>query len=198
MQSLNFNYQHKHFDKTIQLYGDRAGGQGNFEFAGLAELQSIKLVLLIGNPQSLEQPADWRRLQRLLHLAKRIHKPVLLWNLPLAQNTSIENPTSLELGTTSKNTKMQLLRLPQPILSVYDETIGLDNQFHRIRWGDETIVVISDQDDDRKEEILRVDNLYLVSKLTDIPKKILELLNEYSKKEVSDLVATRVERVHDI
>lgn len=197
MQSLNFNYQHKPFDKTIQLYGDRAGGQGNFEFAGLAELQTEKFVLVIGNPQSLEQPADWRRLQRLLRLAKRIHKPMLLWNLLFTRNDSLETPTSLELGTAIKTTKMQLLRLPQPIISVYDEVIGLDNETYRKRWGDGTIVAISDEENVQKEELLKANNLYLVSKQTDIPKKISELLDEYSKIKVSELVANRLERVRD-
>ncbi len=183
--------------KAIQLYGDRAGGQGNFAFAGLAEIQTIKLVLFLGNPQSLEQPADWRRFQRLLHLAQRLHKPVLLWNLPLTQNVSMDNPISLELGTAIKNTKMQLLRLPQPIISVYDETFRVNNKIHNLRWGDETIIVISDEEGDREELIIKQNNLYYVNNQSDIPEKISELLDGYSGKIVSELVAKRLERVCD-
>ena len=183
------------FSKTIQLYGDRAGGQGNFDFAGLAELQTMKFVLLIGNLHSLEQPADWRRFLRLLHLAKRLHKPVLLWNLLLTQNESLENPTSLELGTAIKNTKVQLLKLPQPIISVYDDVFGLDNEVVRVGWGDGTIVVSSDEEDVLREQIMEGNNLHIVSKPANLPKKISDLLDEYSRTNISELIAKRLERV---
>ena len=180
------------FSKTIQLYGDRAGGQGNFDFAGLAELQTMKFVLLIGNPHSLEQPADWRRFLRLLHLAKRLHKPVLLWNLPFTQNTSVEIPISLELGTAIKNSKMQLLKLPQPIISVYDETNNLDDVIQGMRWGDGAIVVKPE-----KGELLAALNperqkLKIVCKQADIPVQILELLKEVSMIGSKELVANRL------
>ncbi len=183
-------------DKTIQLSGDRAGGQGNFDFAGLAELQTIKVVLLKGNPQSLEQPADWRRFHRLLDLAERIQKPVLLWNLLLTQNETLENPKSLELGTTIKITKMQLLKLPQPIISVYDETIGLDDAIQGVRWSDGIVVVKPE-----KEELLAALNserqkLKIVCEQADIPKMISNLLEDFSRKKVSELVSHRLERVH--
>ena len=183
------------FDKTIQLCGDRAGGQGNFDFAGLAELQTMKFVLLIGNLHSLEQPTDWRRFLRLLHLAKRLHKPVLLWNLLLTQNESLENPTSLELGTAIKTTKLQLLKLPQPIISVYDDVLGLDNEIVRVGWGDGTIIVLSDEEDVLKEQIMEGNNLHIVSKPSKLPKKISDLLDEYSRTNISELIAKRLERV---
>lgn len=197
MESLNFNYQLEPFDKTIQLYGDRAGGHGNFDFAGLAELQTMKFVLLIGNPHSLEQPTDWRRFLRLLHLAKRLHKPVLLWNLPFTQNTSVEIPTSLELGTAIKTTKLQLLRLPQPIISVYDDLVELDNEIIRFGLGDGTIIVLSDEGKVQREKIMEGNNLHIVSKPSDLPKKIFDLLDEYSRKKVGELVAKRLERFQD-
>ena len=197
MQSLNFNYQHKAFDKTIQLYGDRAGGQGNFEFAGLAEIKNIKFVLLKGNPQSLQQPADWRRFLRLLLLAQRIQKPVLLWNLLLTQNTSIENPTSLALGTAIKNTRVQLLKLTQPIISVYEETMDFDNAVKGLSWADGTIVVLSDEEQDKKEWILKLNNLYCVSTTSAIPNKISEILDENLGKTKNELVEKRLDGLHN-
>ena len=185
------------FNKTIQLSGDRAGGQGNFDFAGLAELQTIKVVLLKGNPQSLEQPADWRRFHRLLCLAQRLQKPVLLWNLLLTQNETLENPKSLELGTTIKSTKMQLLKLPQPIISVYDETIGLDNEFVRISWGDGTIIVLSNEEKVQREKMLNDSNYHIVDKTSELANKISDLLEGYSEIEVNELFAKRIERLQN-
>lgn len=198
MHSLNFNYQLKPFDKTIQLYGDRSGGQGNFDFAGLAELQTMKVVLLKGNPQSLEQPADWRRFRRMVSLAKRLNKPVLLWNLPFTQNNSIDNPISLELVTAIKDIKIQLLRLPQPIISVYDDSFEGDNEFIGISWGDEIIIVLSDADKVQREKMLQEDNLSMVGKSSDLAKKISELLDVYSTKNVNELVTRRLDRVQEI
>ena len=186
------------FSKTIQLYGDRAGGQGNFDFAGLAELQTMKFVLVIGNLHSLEQPTDWRRFLRLLHLAKRLHKPVLLWNLLLTQNESLENPTSLELGTAIKTTKLQLLKLPQPIISVYDDVFGVENEIVRVGWGDGTIIVLSDEEDVLREQIVEGNNLHIVSKPSNLPKKISDLLDEYSRTNIGELIAKRLERVQGI
>lgn len=197
MQSLNFNYQHKPFEKTIQLYGDRAGGQGNFEFAGLAEIEKIQFVLLKGNPQSLQQPADWRRYLRLLQLAYRIHKPVLLWNLQFSLNASIENPTSLELGSAINNTRMQLFRLSERIISVYDETMDYENVVEGLSWADVSIVVMSDEERDSKEQILKQDNLYYVSTRSAIPKKITEIFIEKSEKTKEELVERRLEALQN-
>lgn len=187
----------KSFDKTIQLYGDRAGGQGNFDFAGLAELQTIKVVLLKGNPHSLEQPADWRRFLRLLDLAQRLHKPVLLWNLPLTQNTSIEKLTSLELGTAIKDVRIKLLRLPQPIISVFDDTFSIDNENYILKSVDGIIVVVSDEENDKEEQIIKQNNLSHVNQLSDISKKVSELLDEFSREEVNELFAKRIERLQN-
>lgn len=194
MQSLDFNFQQEPFDRTIQLYGDRAGGQGNFDFAGLAKIQTMKFVLLIGNPQSLEQPADWRRFLRMLHLAKRLQKPVLLWNLPHTQNTSVEIRTTLEMGTEIKKTKLQLLKLPQPIISVYDDTIELDGTIQGMSWGDETIVVLSNEETVQREKTVNNNNLHFVSNTSDFKEMISDILDEYSGKKASQLVEKRLER----
>lgn len=197
MLSLNFNYHLEPFNNTIQLYGDRAGGQGNYDFAGLAKLQTIKVVLLKGNPQSLKQPADWRRFQRLIHLAERLHKPVLLWNLPLKDNTFIENLTTVELGTAIRNTKIQLLRLPQPIISVFDESMEFDYDILGKEWVDASIVVQSDEKGVEEEKILKEYGLDVVGNKSDLPRKISELLDDYSSKSISELLATRIERVQE-
>ena len=192
MQSLNFSYQQYQLEKTIQLYGDRAGGQGDFDFAGFAQIENAKVILLKGNPQSLQEPADWRRFLRLINLAQRLCKPVVLWNLPPIQNDSLQQPTSLALATAIKNTKMQLLRLPEPIISVYDETSGLDDAIHGMIWGDGVIVVKPE-----KGELLAALNagrqkLKIVCEQADIPIQFLKLLKEVSVISSEELVANRL------
>lgn len=196
MSSLNFDYQHPPFEKTIQLYGDRAGGQGNFEFAGLAELKETQSVLLKGNPLSLEQPPDWRRLLRLINLAQRLEKPILFWNLPIAHAATIKHPTSLALGTAIQNTKMQLLKLPQPIITVFDENFEWKDVIQEIGWADGSVIVKPEKEELPALLDLKLQNLKTVNKQVDIPKQILELLQEVSKITSKELIANRLESLH--
>ncbi len=180
------------FSKTIQLYGDRSGGQGNFEFAGFAELQDVKLVVLKGNDESLEQPSDWRRLVRLILLAQRIEKPVLLWNLPLYKKANNENPTLLPLGTAIQNAKMQLLKLQQPIIKVFDEKYNCNDAFLELGWGDGMVVVISEEDEKPLKKLKQV-NLKTVRKQADITEQILNLLHALTKTSGTELVSNRIQ-----
>lgn len=198
MQTLNFDYKNKLFEKSIQLYGDRAGGQGNFDFAGLAELESMKFVLLIGNLHSLEQPTDWRRFIRLLKLADRIHKPVLLWNLQLIQIASRNNHISLELSNTINNTRMQLLQLSKPVISVFDETIEFDNAVKGLSWSDGTIVISSDEPEDRKGKRVKWNNLYYVDTTSAIPNKISEIMQEHTGKTKKEILERRIEVLQNL
>jgi len=192
MATINSIYKMHPFSKTIQLYGDRSGGQGNFEFAGFAELQDVKLVVLKGNDESLEQPSDWRRLVRLILLAQRIEKPVLLWNLPLSKKANDENPTLLPLGTAIQNAKMQLLKLQQPIIKVFDEMYNCNDTFLELGLGDGMVVVISEEDEKLKKKLKQV-NLKTVRKQADITEQILNLLHALTKNSGTELVSNRIQ-----
>ncbi|RKU11679.1 hypothetical protein C6501_12425 [Candidatus Poribacteria bacterium] len=201
MSSLNFNH-HFPFEKTIQLYGDRAGGQGNFEFAGFAQLKEAKIVLLKGNTESLKQPADWRRFLRLINLAQRLQKPLLLWNLPLVHIATIQHPTSLALGNAIQNTKLQLLKLPQPIITFFDGNYEWNELIRELGWADGSIIVKPEDGSiivkPEKEKLsalskLKRQNLKIVREQDDGPQQILDLLQEVSKISREELVVTRLE-----
>ena len=191
MSKLNFNFQHPLFKKTIQLYGDRVGGQGNFEFAGLAEVNETKIILLYGNAQSLEHPADWRRFLRLTHLAQRLKKPVVLWNINIKQAATTQHQTSLALATAIQNSKMRLLRLLHPIITVYDDDYEWDNYNEEIGWTDGYVIV--EHNEGRLPTALNINqpNIELVSRPNDIPMQIVKLLNEVSKKTEEELLKNR-------
>ncbi len=196
MPSLNFNYQHLLFEKTIQLYGDRTGGQGNFEFAGFAKLHEIKVVLLHGNAQSLEQPSDWRRFLRLTDLAQRLNKPIVLWNLPLIRSATIQHPASLALATAIQNTKLQLLKLTEPIITVFDETYEWSAAIQEIGWMGGYVILKPEKEEFPTLSGLKRQNLKFVGEQTDIPKQILELLHEISQISREELVANRLKSFH--
>lgn len=193
MSSLNFNYEHSPFQKTIQLYGDRAGGQGNFEFAGLADLKEAKVVLLKGNAGSLQQPADWRRFLRLTNLAQRLEKPILLWNLPLVQIATIHHSTSLALGNAIQNTKLQLLKLPQPIITLFNSDYKWNDLIRELGWADGCVIVKPEKEKLSALSKLKRHNLKIVSDQDDIPQQILDLLRKVSKISREELVANRLE-----
>ena len=193
MLSLNFNLELPPFEKAIQLYGDRAGGQGNFEFAGLANLRESKVVLLKGNAKSLEQPADWRRFFRLTNLAQRLNKPLLLWNLPLIYITTAQHPISLVLGSAIQNTKMQLLKLPQPIITVFDGNYNRsDIIINELGWADGCVVVKPEKEELFPLPNLKKQNLKIICEKSGISKQILRLLQEVSQINSEELIANRI------
>lgn len=192
MIPINTNPNIPPFNKTIQLYGDRSGGQGNFEFAGFAELQHIKVVLVKGNEGSLEHHSDWRRLVRLILLAQRIEKPVLLWNLPLTQKANKQHPILLAMGTAIQNAKIQLLKLQQPIINVFDEKYNYNDALLEEKWGD-GMVIIQPEEDHILPTKLKRNNLKFVKKKADISEQILNLLNDLSDMTSQELVANRLQ-----
>ena len=121
--------------KAIELYGDRAGSKGTFKFAGLAWLQTEKVILLHGDAQSLAEPAAWRRFHRLATLAHRLKKPLLLWNLSVV----CEPAASLALARAIQETELQLLKLPHPIVTVFDGTFAGD--VAELAWGDGAVLM---------------------------------------------------------
>ncbi len=191
MSELNFNYQHTLFKNTIQLYGDRVGGKGHFDFAGLAEVNETKIILLYGNPQSLEHPADWRRFLRLMNLAKRLNKPIVLWNISIIHAATTQHHTSLALANAIQNTKKQLLSLLQPIITVYDEDYEWHNENGEIGWTDGCVLVKQDKAKFLTAAKVKQQKIEIVSKQIDIPNQIVKLLNEVSEKSEEELLADR-------
>lgn len=193
MSSHNFNYNHNHFTKTIQLYGDRAGGEGNFEFAGLAELQNQKILLVHGNTQSLEETHDWRRLDRLIKLAQRLNLPATFWNLPIFQSAERLYNTSLALGTVISDIQTELLRFPNPIISVFDETCVWNETVEEFGVIDGSVIVVPNKQKPSELSKLKKNHLKIIYKQEDLQMEILTLLQELSKITTEELINCRLE-----
>lgn len=196
MPSLNFNYQHPPFEKTIQLYGDRAGGKGNFEFAGFTQLQEVKFLLLHGNTESLKHPADWRRFLRLSELAQRLNKPIVLWNLPLIHTATTQHLASLTLSTAIQNTKLHLLKLPQPVISVFDEVYDWEDVVKELGWSDGSVLVKPEKKKLPTLPNLKTSYLKIVEEEAEIYQQILDILQEVSTIDSAKLVTNRLKSFH--
>lgn len=192
MSSLNFSYNHNHFTKTIQLYGDRAGGQGNFEFAGLAELHNQKLLLVHGNTQSLEETHDWRRLYRLINLAQRLNLPITFWNLPIRQSAIRLYNSSLALSTEIGNIQKEILKFPYPIISVFDECNDWKDIAEEFESVDGSVIVIPNDQKTIERSKLKQIHLKIIHLQENLQKEILTLIQELSKISEEELINNRL------
>ena len=176
------------FTQAIALYGDRAGSKGNFEFAGFAWIQNTKVILVQGNVHNLSSAAEWRCLLRLITLAHRLKKPIVLWNQPIAHIAAIQRRTSLAAAQTIQKTELALLRLPSPIIAVFDENCGVDSTELELGWSDGIVIpaLLEKQFSERQ-------NVKIAEHPTDVASAILELIHKVEKIPATELLKNRQE-----
>ena len=176
------------FTNAIALYGDRAGSKGTFEFAGFAWIHNTKVILVQGDAHNLNSAAEWRCLLRLTTLAHRLKKPIVLWNLPVAHIAAIQRRTSLAAAQTIQKTELALLRLPYPIVAVFDENSDIDNTTLEIVWSDGIVIpaLLEKQFSERQ-------NVKIAQHPTDVASAILELLNHAETLPTTELFKNRQE-----
>ena len=179
----------KQFQNTIhrfiELYGDRTEGIGDEIHAGLAWIAETKFVLIGGGDTTTPQPPSWRRISRLVNLAQQLNRPLLLWDAPI--QTDMTSPTTTLLHRrAAQNSELQLLKLPVPIIGVFD-TVPLEPNFAPI---DAAVLVQQGEADSAPET-----NPTLV-KVADDPSglksDILELLSHLSPLPAERLVDQRL------
>ena len=169
----------KQFQNTIhrfiELYGDRTEGIGDDIHAGLAWIDETKFVLIAGADTTILQPPSWRRISRMFDLAQQLNKPLLLWDLPFQVNLTGSN--TLLHRSAAQNSQLQLLKLPVPIIGVFD-AVALEPYFAPIdaavllQQGETdsqgeaspTLVKVADDPSDPKSDILE-----LLSRLSTLP-----------------------------
>lgn len=195
MASNTSKYPQSLFTPAIELYGDRAGSKGKFRFAGLAWIQTAKVILVQGDTQSLDSPADWRRLLRLATLAHRLKKPIVLWNLPVVRIVTAQQPTSLALARAIQNAELELLKLPQPIITVFDEFFDLTMVRPEPRWHD-GVVLLQPPDTLLPKLSTAQQKVKVAHCPEDIAPQILELLRQAAAMPTTQLVANRLKSLH--
>lgn len=195
MASNTSKYPQPHFTQAIELYGDRAGSKGKFRFAGFAWIQTTKVILVQGDTQSLDSPADWRRLLRLTTLAHRLKKPVVLWNLPIVHIATTQPPTSLALARAIQYTELELLKLPQPIITVFDKFRDITTARSELRWND-GVVLLQPPGALLPEFSTTQQKVKAAHRPEDIAPQILELLQQAAAMPTTQLVANRLQSLH--
>lgn len=191
MSSNTPKYPQPPFTQAIQLYGDRAGSKGTFKFAGFAWIQHTKVILVRGDVHSLNSAAEWRCLLRLTALAHRLKKPILLWNIPVRHIAAIQRRTSLACAHVIQKTELELLRLPHPIITVFE---GTDNVLHaapEIIWNDGSVLITAPDAQFSEQKKVKI-----AQHPTDIAPAILELLGQAEAVPATELIKNRRESLH--
>lgn len=168
------------------LYGDRAGSKGTFRFAGFAWIQDTKVILVQGDAQSLSSAAEWRCFLRLTTLAHRLKKPIILWNLPVVHIATTQRQTSLDFAQAIQNAELELLKLPHPIITVFDETYNLTYTPPELIWHD-GVVLVAPSDSQPSE----LEKVKVVQRPTEIASAILELLRQAEEIPTTEVVENR-------
>ncbi|MCY3552773.1 MAG: hypothetical protein OXH39_20130 [Candidatus Poribacteria bacterium] len=186
MSANTSKYPQPPFTHAIRLYGDRAGSKGTFRFAGFAWIQDTKVILVQGDAQSLSSAAEWRCFLRLTTLAHRLKKPIILWNLPVVHIATTQRQTSLDFAQAIQNAELELLKLPHPIITVFDETYNLTYTPPELIWNDGVVRVASSDIQSSALEKMKV-----VQRPTEIAPAILELLRQAEEIPTTELVENR-------
>lgn len=174
------------FTQAIKLYGDRAGSKGAFRFAGLAWIHDTRVVLVQGDAQSLKGAAEWRCFLRLTTLAHRLKKPMVLWNLPVVHIATVQRRTSLDCAQSIQDAELKLLKLPHPIITVFDEVYDSTYAYPELIWSDGVVLVTPPDAQFSEHEKVKI-----VRHPTDIEFAILELLCRTEPIPASELVKKR-------
>ena len=179
------------FTQAIALYGDRAGSKGTFKFAGFAWIQHTKVILVQGDVHNLSSPSEWRCLVRLVTLAHRLKKPLVLWNLPIAHIAAIQRRTSLVLARAIQKTELELLKLPHPIIAVFDGTDDIDWTTLEFVWNDGSVLPAL-----WETQFSEGENIKIAQHPTDVATAILELLYQAEAIPATELLKNRQEMLH--
>ena len=191
MSSNAAKYPQPPFTQAIELYGDRSGSKGTFNFAGFAWIQRTKVILVQGNAQSLNSAAEWRCLFRLTALAHRLRKPIVLWNLPVTHIAAVQRRTSLASAQAIQKTELERLRLPYPIITVFDGVDDLDRALPERLWNEGVVLVTSSDAQFSGQEKVKI-----AQHRTDIAPAILELLCQAEAVPATELIKNRRESLH--
>jgi hypothetical protein len=186
MSANTSKYPQPSFTQAIALSGDRAGSKGMFQFAGFAWIWDTKVTLVHGDGQSLKTPPEWRQLLRLINLAYRLRKPIILWNLPVVHIATKQRKTSLAITQSIQNTELALLKLPHPIITVFDE--NYDGTYPPLEWIWNDGLVLVGSPDTRLAESEKVK---IVQHPTEIASAILKLLYQAEVIPTPELIANR-------
>ena len=175
-------------DRFIELYGDRTEAIADEIHAGLAWIGDAKFVLIGGGEAVVFQPSSWRRISRLIDLAEKLRRPVLLWDV-LLQGAVTGPAMTLLHKRSAHNSRLHLLKLSVPIIGVFD-TLPLERDLAVV---DAAVLVERQAVDPQPPAAEAVSTRIRVARDPDgLKSDIVELLSDLSTVPVETLVDQRL------
>lgn len=108
-------------DRLTELSGDRTGEFGESITTGLAWIGPYKVVLLADNEEhQVHKPGSWRRVVRIIGLARQLQKPLLLWNLSFHNGT--RQAPNLGTERAARDGQLDIIQFPFAIISIIEDT----------------------------------------------------------------------------
>ena len=179
--------------RFIELYGDRTEAIGDEVHAGLAWVDDTKFVLIGRGETVLFQPPSWRRISRLFDLAQHLRRPVLLWDILI--QAEVAGPTTTLLHRRSaQNSRLHLLKLPVPIIGVFDRSALQPN----LAVVDAAVFLeLPDEDSHSPEGDAASTLIRVTHDPSDLRSDILELLDHLSTVPAETLINQRFASVRE-
>ena len=171
--------------RFIELYGDRTEGIGDEIHAGLAWIEKTKFVLIGGADTTPLHPPSWRRISRLFDLAQQLSRPLLLWDVPF-QTDRTSPTTTLLHRSAAQNSQLHLLKLPVPIIGVFDK-LPLHPEFPPI----DAAICLQPSGVETSSTLIKVTN-----NPAHLKSDILELLSHLSPLPTEKLINQRLAELH--
>ena len=180
--------------RFIELYGDRTEAIGDEIHAGLAWIDDTKFVLIGRSEAVVFQPPSWRRISRLFNLAQHLRRPVLLWDILI--QADVTGPTTTLLHKrAAQNSRLHLLKLPVPIIGVFDGLVLQPN----LAVVDAAVLLESQDEDPHASAAEASSTLIKVTNdPSDLKSAILELLDHLSTVPAETLIHQRFASLREI
>ena len=173
--------------RFIELYGDRTEAIGDEIHAGLAWIDDAKFVLIGRGEAVVFQPPSWRRISRLFDLAQHLRRPVLLWDILI--QADVTGPTTTLLHKRSaQSSRLHLLKLPVPIIGVFDRSALQPNLAVL-----DAAVLLESQDEDSHASAAETSStrIRVTDDPSDLKSAILELLDHLATVPAETLIHQR-------
>jgi len=109
-----------------------------------------------------------------------------LWNLPIIHIATKQRKTSLANTQAIQNVELALLKLPHPIITVFDETYDVAYPPWELIWSDGVVCIGARDIQSPKSEKVKV-----AERPTKIASAILELLSQAEAVPTIELIENR-------
>ena len=109
-----------------------------------------------------------------------------MWNLPIIHVATKQRKTSLADTQAIQNVELALLKLPHPIITVFDETYDVAYPPWELIWSDGVVCIGSPDIQSSESEKVKI-----AQRPTEIASAILELLSQAEAVPTIELIENR-------